>query len=184
MVVHNFDAASISAAPQKADTPLVVDPYAVLPAPVAAERLQPIRGWGFQIFEFGGGLNHSQFSARYSLDVAEPSAVMAQADLFSFLAAKRLYHRLLYRTSCNVKQYSAKIRKVGCRYAANSALDRGGSDGKRRSQGGASAGIIEVKGETPRAIGSFLSRKRTADTWPPCRRCRAVYPKATLATRS
>jgi hypothetical protein len=102
MVVHNFNAVSVSAAPHKADTPLVVDPYAVLPVPVTAERLQPVRGWGFQIFEFCGGLNHSQFSARYSLDIAEPSAAMAQADLFGFLAAKRLYHRPLYRISCNV----------------------------------------------------------------------------------
>jgi hypothetical protein len=107
MVVHNFNAVSVSVAPHKADTPLVVDTYAVLPVPVTAERLQPIRGRGFQIFEFGSGLNHSQFSARHSLDIAEPSAVMAQADLFGFLAAKRLYHRLLYRASCNVEQYSA-----------------------------------------------------------------------------
>jgi hypothetical protein len=112
MVVHNFNAVSVSAAPHKADTPLVVDPYAMLPVPVTAERLQPVRGWGFQILEFGGGLNHSQFSARYNLDIAEPSAVMAQPDLFGFLAAKRLDHRLLYRTSCNVKQYSAKIRRM------------------------------------------------------------------------
>jgi len=102
MAVHNFNAVSVSAPPHKADTPLVVDPYAVLPVPSTAERLQPARGWGFQILELGGGLNHSQFSARYSLDIAEPSAVMAQADPFGFLAAKRLYHRLLYRTSCNV----------------------------------------------------------------------------------
>jgi hypothetical protein len=102
MVVHNFNAVSVSAAPHKTDTPLVVDPYAMLPVPVTAERLQPVRGWDFQIFEFGGGLNHSQFSARDSLDIAEPSAVMAQADLFGFLAPKRLYHRLLYRISCNV----------------------------------------------------------------------------------
>jgi hypothetical protein len=108
MVVHNFNAVSVSVAPHKADTPLVVDTYAVLPVRVTAERLQPIGGRSFQIFEFGSGLNHSQFSARYSLDIAEPSAVMAQADLFGFLAAKRLYHRLLYRASCNVEQYRAK----------------------------------------------------------------------------
>jgi hypothetical protein len=115
MVVHNFNAVSVSAAPHKADTPLVVDTYAVLPAPVTAERLQPIRGRSLQIFEFGSGLNHSQFSARYSLDIAEPSAVMAEADLFGFLAAKRLYHRLLYRTSCHVKQYNARMCRAGCR---------------------------------------------------------------------
>jgi len=80
MVVHNFNAVSVSAAPHEADTPLVVDPYAVLPVPVTAERLQPICGWSSQIFEFGGSLNHSQFSASHNLDIAEPSAVMAQDD--------------------------------------------------------------------------------------------------------
>jgi hypothetical protein len=109
VVVHNFNAVSVPAAPQQADTPLVVDTYAVLPVPVTAERLQPIGRWGFQVFEFGSGLDHSQFSARHSLDIAEPSAVMAQADLFGFLAAKRLYHRLLYRTSCNVEQYNKQL---------------------------------------------------------------------------
>lgn len=37
-------------------------------------------------------------------------------------------------------------------YAANSALDRGGPDEKRRSPAGALAGIIKVKGKIPCAI--------------------------------
>jgi hypothetical protein len=40
--------------------------------------------------------------------------VMAQADLFGFPTAERLYHRLLYRTSCNVEQYSAKPARSAC----------------------------------------------------------------------
>ena len=75
MVVHNFNAVSVSAAPYKADTPLVVDTYAVLPAPVAAERPQPIGEWGFQILRvLRRGLRDLLLSfAEYS-DIGLPTA--------------------------------------------------------------------------------------------------------------
>jgi hypothetical protein len=42
MVIHYLDIKSIGVDPTEADPPLVVDPNAVLPGPVAAENLQPI----------------------------------------------------------------------------------------------------------------------------------------------
>jgi len=42
MVVDDFDVPSAVVSPAKADSPLVVDPDAVLPASIAAEFLQPV----------------------------------------------------------------------------------------------------------------------------------------------
>ena len=42
MVVHDIDLKGVPVLPAKADSPLVVDPDAVLPASIAAEFLQPV----------------------------------------------------------------------------------------------------------------------------------------------
>jgi len=45
MVVYDLDIERIAGIPPKADAPLVVDPNAVLPGPVASEAFEPIRRW-------------------------------------------------------------------------------------------------------------------------------------------
>jgi hypothetical protein len=49
MVVHDLDPFGATLAPHKADTPLVIDPDAMLAGPIAAQRLQPIARWCRQI---------------------------------------------------------------------------------------------------------------------------------------
>jgi len=42
MIVYNFNIVSVSLAPTEADTPLVIDPNAVLPLPVSSQFLKAI----------------------------------------------------------------------------------------------------------------------------------------------
>ena len=42
MIVHELDRVCVTVLPDKADTPLVVDANAVLPRPVALQRLEPV----------------------------------------------------------------------------------------------------------------------------------------------
>jgi len=79
----------------KTDTPLVVDPYAVLSLSVPSQGLQTIPWRRPQIVKFGGNLNHAQLTSRNSLDIAKTPAAMAQAEPFSLIAAKRLDHSFL-----------------------------------------------------------------------------------------
>ena len=42
MIVHNLDCKGVGIVPTEADAPLIVDPNAVLAAPVICKRLQPV----------------------------------------------------------------------------------------------------------------------------------------------
>jgi len=54
MVVHDFHFVSVPVAPHKADAPLIVDPNAVLPFPVAEKSFQAISSRSSQIGELPG----------------------------------------------------------------------------------------------------------------------------------
>jgi len=51
VTIYNLHVASVTTIPSEADTPLVVDPYAVLPRPIRFERLQPVDGRNPEIVE-------------------------------------------------------------------------------------------------------------------------------------
>ncbi len=42
MIVNNFNIVGIAITPDKAQAPLVVNPYAMLASPIARQRFQPI----------------------------------------------------------------------------------------------------------------------------------------------
>ena len=44
MIVHDLHIVSVPVVPDEADAILIVDPNAVLPTPVARERLEPVAG--------------------------------------------------------------------------------------------------------------------------------------------
>ena len=60
MVVHDFHLIRISILPQEADTPLIVDPDAVLTLSIAAQRLQAIPGRNRQVTKLGCGMDLRQ----------------------------------------------------------------------------------------------------------------------------
>jgi hypothetical protein len=53
MIVNNFHVVSISVVPMKADSPLIVDPNAVLTVPVAVKLLQSVSREG-EVAQAGG----------------------------------------------------------------------------------------------------------------------------------
>jgi hypothetical protein len=61
MVVHNFDVNGIRGDPPKANSPLVVDPDAVLPGAIAAECFETIPGNRAEIGERRSRVNLSSF---------------------------------------------------------------------------------------------------------------------------
>jgi len=68
MIVHDFDIMSISVAPSKADSPLIVDTDAVLPASVPRQFLQPGCRWNPEVIQLLGRIDHDQFSQRTPLE--------------------------------------------------------------------------------------------------------------------
>jgi hypothetical protein len=73
VVVHDLHVEGIPFTPLEADSPLIVDPDAVLAAAVASESFQPVAGWHTQIGKTLGVVQHSQLSPRCLLDIPAKS---------------------------------------------------------------------------------------------------------------
>jgi hypothetical protein len=58
VVVDDFDVVGVTLAPDKADTPLVIDPDTVLAFPAAPETLQAVTGRNPQGIEASGSVDH------------------------------------------------------------------------------------------------------------------------------
>lgn len=62
MVIHYLDLSRPGIYPNEADTPLVVDPDAVLANPVALQRFQAVARRRTQVSQFGGSVEHQQLA--------------------------------------------------------------------------------------------------------------------------
>ena len=82
MVVHDFNVVSITVAPREADAPLVVDPNAVGPGPVAFQHLQLVPRWHSQILQPLGPMQEEKLAARNALERLEPpdGAILKKRD--------------------------------------------------------------------------------------------------------
>ena len=61
VIIGDFDLIGSVSLPDKADSPLLVDPDAVLSGPIPFQHLQPISWWGKQVIEFRSVIEHGQF---------------------------------------------------------------------------------------------------------------------------
>jgi hypothetical protein len=74
MVIHDLHALGTAVAPHKADTPLIIDPDAVLAGTSPTQQLQPIAGWGGQVTEFLGLVKLHQLALCGTLHVMGEAA--------------------------------------------------------------------------------------------------------------
>lgn len=74
VVLDNFDLVRTVLLPAEADAPWVVDSNGVLAFAVSFENFQTVTGWDGEVFEFGDGLNLSQFPQRDALDAGRKGA--------------------------------------------------------------------------------------------------------------
>jgi hypothetical protein len=57
MIIYNFNFAGVSASPYKTDSPLLVNPDAMLPLSLALQSFQPISRRNHQIFQPDGSVD-------------------------------------------------------------------------------------------------------------------------------
>ena len=74
MVIHDLDIMRIAVRPTKADSPLIVDPDAVLSRPIALEPLEPIAGWHAKVIERFGGIDNHQLAQHGSQELGRVAA--------------------------------------------------------------------------------------------------------------
>lgn len=92
MIVHDFHVSGLTLCPHKADAILIVDANAVLPLPVAFERLQMIAGQRGQILQSFGFVECRELSLGYPLDAAVLSGELVVEELLGFSVPKRANH--------------------------------------------------------------------------------------------
>ena len=76
MVINNLDVVGVMRAPYETDSPLIVDPNAVLSLTVAAKFLQVVTRRNPQILHRLSVVQHYQLASRDRLDVLEPGAAL------------------------------------------------------------------------------------------------------------
>ena len=92
MIIHDLNIPSIAVAPNKTDSPLVINADAVLTLAVPVKRLQTVAWRGSQISQFHNAVELAQLSLSIALDGAERSAAFSTVKELRILAAKRFDH--------------------------------------------------------------------------------------------
>jgi hypothetical protein len=95
MVIHDFYVVSITIDPLEANPPLVIDANTVLPRPVAAEPLQPVRWRDAKTVQCDSSVAHAQLAIAGLLDaLGQPGRSLAGEDAGGFLALGGFDHVL------------------------------------------------------------------------------------------
>ena len=92
MIVHYLNVKGIGLNPTEADSPLVVDPNAVLSGPISEQRFQPIPRDHPQIGNGWRRVNVIELSLGHYSDTLKLPAELAPEDLFGFLVPERPDH--------------------------------------------------------------------------------------------
>jgi hypothetical protein len=76
VIVHDLHIGSSLSCPDKAQSPLIIDAYAVLALPVALERFETVPGWNLQVFENCGPVELRKLPEGRTLN-ADPASYSA-----------------------------------------------------------------------------------------------------------
>ena len=91
MIVDDLDSFRRAFSPDKAQSPLVVDPDAVLTLPVAVQCIEAVSWDRRQVLQPLSVIQHSQLSPRDRFNVSELAAVLALEELLGLLAPEGTY---------------------------------------------------------------------------------------------
>jgi len=92
MVVNNLYFVRVSASPDEANAPLVVDADAVLSLAVAVERLKAIARWGSQVTQRNSGIQLAELPERHRLDGAKARDPFSLVEALRVLRPEALDH--------------------------------------------------------------------------------------------
>jgi hypothetical protein len=92
VVINDLHILSALSAPAEADSPLIIDPDAVLPLPVTPQDLQPIAGRNAQVIEAGGDLKLAQLATSHDRDTLKVPDALSAREGFGVGTPKRTDH--------------------------------------------------------------------------------------------
>ena len=112
VIVHDLNVEHVPVTPHKTQSPLVVDPNAVLTLPVTPQCFQTVSGWCRKISQLSGAVELSELAAGYLLDCSKAPTPLPPVQSFGVRATERPDHTLiLCCTAFNVKQYTRPGRR-------------------------------------------------------------------------
>jgi hypothetical protein len=93
MIIHDFDLFRVTLPPYKADSPLVIDPQAMLSLAIPFQGFQPVGRGKTQILQVNSGVECVQSHERSLLNVVwEVPHELACEDFLRISIAKRANH--------------------------------------------------------------------------------------------
>jgi len=93
MIVGDFHIAGVSVAPVKADSPLLIDPNAVLSGSIPCQLFQPITRGPPEVVQMLRGVKNGEFPLRKTLKIqVERSDTFATEHSLCLLVAERSNH--------------------------------------------------------------------------------------------
>lgn len=113
MIIDDLNVKCMTLTPTEADSPLLVDPNAVLTLPITFQSLKLIRAWNQKVLQVSSRVQLLQLHQRPLLNVAGKSlGVLATPDPLGLPATKGLDHvAILTCHVSNVKYYHWTGRK-------------------------------------------------------------------------
>lgn len=96
MVIRDFHAEGVPILPDKANTKLVVDADAVLPAAIALQGFQPMAWRNSHEVQRGGGMELGQLAPGHALDVDPAAYTLAMGEGRRVLVGEALILTLLH----------------------------------------------------------------------------------------
>jgi hypothetical protein len=112
VIIHDLDVVRISVAPDETDPELVVDANAVLPLPIAPERLQPVSRKNGQVPKLLCGVQQPEFALRNPRDPLETTSQVSREQRLGVASFERPNHKIvsISRMALYVKQDSRRCR--------------------------------------------------------------------------
>jgi hypothetical protein len=92
MVIHDFDVLCRATRPPKTDSPLVIDPDAVLTLPVAPQGLESVPRRDPHVIEASGDLELPQLASSHGRTTLEASDPVTSCERFGIGAPERANH--------------------------------------------------------------------------------------------
>jgi len=120
MIVANFDSAGCSVTPDKADSPLVINPYTPLPFAVTGKFFKSVLRWNAKIIDPVSVVKHTQLTPRHCLNLAwETTRKIPIPNLLSFAIMERCNHiDILTQNGSIVNRYL----KIAANHSASRSL--------------------------------------------------------------
>jgi hypothetical protein len=96
VIVHDFHIMGLASPPRKANSPLIIDPNAVLVSTVCLERFEAIARRNSKILQTPDSMEIEKFAARHAFDSPEPRYGLIVKESLAVPTSKRADHDSAY----------------------------------------------------------------------------------------